>query len=115
MAQTYRLAPASLIVLEIFLASLTISIGTLRFWILRHRRRTTAELISDILLLFSICVNTALITLVCYKLFEEIKIRKRHQGLIVELLLFAPKYLKVLTHPSSFHSGPMDRVADRID
>ncbi|KAF8451544.1 hypothetical protein BGX38DRAFT_1091587, partial [Terfezia claveryi] len=95
MKQTYNLAPVNLIGLEIFLAALTISIGALRFWILRHRRRTTAELISDILFLFSICVSTANVTLVCYKLFEEIKIRKKYQFLMAELSLFAPKYLKI--------------------
>ena len=115
MKQTYNLAPATLIGLEIFLGSLTISIGALRFWILRHRRKTTAELISDMLFLFSLCVNTANITLVCYKLFDEIEIRKKYQGLMAELLLFAPKYLKVLTHPSSFHYGLTDRATDDVE
>lgn len=95
MKQTYNLTPVNLIGLEIFLATFTISIGALRFWILRHRRRTTAELISDILFLFSICVSTANVTLVCYKLFDEIQIRKKYTGLMVEILLFAPKYLKI--------------------
>ena len=115
MKSTYNLAPATLIGLEIFLGSFTIAIGALRFWILRHRRRATAELISDILFLFSICLNTANITLVCYKLFKEVDIRKTYQGLMVELLLFAPKYLKVPTHPSHCHSGLMDKVTDSVE
>ena len=115
MKQTYNLAPVTLIGLEIFLGSLTISIGALRFWILRHRRRTTSELISDILFLFSICVSTVNVILVCYKLFDEIEIRRKYQGLMVELLLFAPKYLKVLTHPSCFHPGLTDKVTDSVE
>ena len=115
MKRTYNLAPVNMIGLEIFLASLTIAVGALRFWILRHRRRTTAELISDILFSFSICVSTANVTLVCYKLFEEIKIRKEYMDIVAEIFLFAPKFLKVLIYLSSFHSGLTDRVTDRAE
>lgn len=95
MAKTYHLAPETFISLEIFLASFTILIGALRFWILRHRRRSTAEVISDCLYIFSICVSTANVSMVVYKAFEEIAIRKKYTGPIVELYLFAPKYLKI--------------------
>lgn len=95
MAKTYHLAPEKFIGLEIFLATFTILIGALRFWILRHRRRSTAELISDCLYIFTICVSTANVSMVVYKAFEEIAIRKKYTGPIVELYLFAPKYLKI--------------------
>ena len=100
MGETYHLAPERLMALELFLGTLTLSIAAFRFLILRHRRRTTAELISDSLFIFSMCVSTANVVMVTYKLVDEIEIRKEYSGLVVELLLFAPKYLKVAIRPA---------------
>ena len=81
---------------EILLATIMLVIGFLKLWILRHRRKTTAEKISDCFFILTICISTTVVGGVVYKLSEEIRFKKEtNDELLVEFQLFAPRFLKV--------------------
>ncbi|KAF8472817.1 hypothetical protein BDZ91DRAFT_760280 [Kalaharituber pfeilii] len=83
-----ELDPTAMMALEVTLNIFTLGMALLRFWILRHRRRMTAEKVSDVFFALSICISFA-------NLGEEMKLRKEFGGIVLELKLFAPRFLKM--------------------
>ena len=86
---------------SITLNAFTLMVAGLRFWILRGRKRSYTERWSDGLFAVAVLISTANVCGVCYKSIEEIEIRNNNKEappVIIELLLFAPRFLKVCDH-----------------
>ncbi|KAI5804220.1 hypothetical protein DFH27DRAFT_397574 [Peziza echinospora] len=91
--------PQAMLGVSITLNVFTLMVAGLRFWILRRRRRSLTERLSDGLFAMAVLISTANVCGVCYKTAEEIKIRndnKEAPPIFVELLLFAPRFLKMV-------------------
>ena len=88
--------PHSLLAVEITLNCFTFVFALMRFWILRHRQHTTAEKISDGFFILAVAISIANVIGVCYKLSEEIELRRTIlDPQVVEYTMFSPRFLKV--------------------